>query len=304
MSIFYQLLEKSLRIFILPNRQPLGLMLLKDFLPRPENRHLIRLYRIVHFKFPSNHAAAVKAYPPRPEQVLSFFPFEPETIVSKGKKIESVRCAFTGQHDSVFDRFVRNEFLCFQIVFQPSGFYLLTGMHAFETRNQYLHAPDVFNGPFDEVNDRLYCAKSYDDMLAIADNFVSRLRTKKTATPFDQVANCLLTNNGNTSLDWLASQSSLSIKQFERNFKMRTGVTPKTFMRIRRFDNAFRMKNQFPDLDWLSVAINCGYYDYQHLVKDYLDFTSLTPPAFHVVENKAPERTFGLHEGFYDTRLE
>jgi AraC-like DNA-binding protein len=279
-------------------------MLLKDFLPRPENRYLVRLYRIVHFKFGPHDAPAVKAYPPRPEQVLSFFPFEPETIVSKGKKMESVRCAFTGQHDSVFDRFVRNEFLCLQIVFQPSGFYLLTGMPSLETCNQYLHAQDVFTAPFDEINDRLFCAKSYDQMLAIADDFVSNLRTSKSSTPFDKVANGLVINHDNPSLDWLASQSSLSIKQFERNFKIRTGLTPKTFMRIRRFDKAFRMKNQFAGLDWLSIAIKCGYYDYQHLVKDYLDFTSLTPPAFHVVENRSPERKFGLHEGFYDTRLE
>lgn len=279
-------------------------MLLKDFLPRPENRHLVRLYRIVHFKFGPNDAPAVKAYPPRPEQVLSFFPFEPETIESKGKRVESARCAFTGQHDSVFHRYVKNEFLCFQIVFQPSGFHLLTGIPCLETRNQYLHGQDVFNSSFHEINDRLFHAQSYDQMLAIADSFVSQLRVRKSATPFDRIANYMLTNDGKTSLDWLASQSSLSVKQFERNFKLRTGVTPKTFIRITRFDKAFRMKNQFPHLDWLSVAISCGYYDYQHLVKDYLDFTSLTPPAFHVVENKSPERKFGLHEGFYETRLE
>jgi hypothetical protein len=47
--------------------------------------------------------------------------------------------------------------------------------------------------------------------------------------------------------------------------------------------------------------MECDYHDYQHLVKDYKDFTCLTPKVFHEIENNAPERKFGLSEGYYKT---
>ncbi|MGL6269701.1 MAG: helix-turn-helix domain-containing protein, partial [Chitinophagaceae bacterium] len=86
----------------------------------------------------------------------------------------------------------------------------------------------------------------------------------------------------------------------ERKFKERTGVNPKLYARIIRFDRAFRLKNSRPEFDWLRIAVECDYHDYQHLAKDYKDFTGLTPNSFHEIENKAPERSFGLSEGYYE----
>jgi len=80
-------------------------------------------------------------------------------------------------------------------------------------------------------------------------------------------------------------------------FEERTGVSPKMFDRITRFDRVYKLRNNRPDLDWLSIALNCGYYDYQHLAKDYRDFTGTTPVSFYQIDQKAPERLFGLHFG-------
>ena len=56
------------------------------------------------------------------------------------------------------------------------------------------------------------------------------------------------------------------------------------------------IKNLKPNDDWLKIAIECDYYDYQHLTKAYKDFTGHSPVKFHEIENNAPERKFGLNE--------
>ena len=53
---------------------------------------------------------------------------------------------------------------------------------------------------------------------------------------------------------------------------------PKLHARIVRFDQAFRLKERQPGLDWLAVAVQCGYYDYRHLVRDFKAFAAVTPP--------------------------
>ena len=58
------------------------------------------------------------------------------------------------------------------------------------------------------------------------------------------------------------------------------GVGPKTFSRLARLHQTYQMKHKFPDEDWLSIAVACGYHDYQHLSKDYIEFAQATPVAY------------------------
>lgn len=101
---------------------------------------------------------------------------------------------------------------------------------------------------------------------------------------------------GVAPLDWLADQACLSQRQFYRQFMEREGVSPKLYARIARFENAMKLKNARPSIDWLSIAIELGYYDYQHLVRDFKEFTQLKPNAFLEADNKSPERVFGMTE--------
>ena len=279
-------------------------MLLKDFIPSPSIAAFVQLFRIVHFVFDKDAQLPYKAYPPRPEHCLAFYPFDTERVeyVGSNKTIESLPVVLYGQQLGVTNRFVGRNFLVFQIIFQPGALYRLTGIPAQEFNDHYLDAESVFSTSLRFINEQLYHAPDYNTMIGIAEKFIQHLakKIKKEEHAIDKVSKLLLLNNGNLSIDELAKQSFLSTKQFERKFKERTGVNPKLLARIARFDKAFRLKNLHPYYDWLRIAVECNYYDYQHLVRDYRDFTQLTPTAFHEIENKAPERQFGLAETFYD----
>ncbi len=138
-------------------------------------------------------------------------------------------------------------------------------------------------------------------MVLVADAFVQQLIKQqcKQRIQLDDACLLMLNSEGKFSLEKLSKTACLSSKQMERNFKERTGVNPKLFDRIIRFDKVFRYKNSHPHFDWLRIAVACNYHDYQHLAKEYKDFTGCTPVAFHQIEDNAPERAFGLTEGYY-----
>lgn len=279
-------------------------MLLKDFIPAPDVREFVQLYRIVHLVFEKGVTVPAKAYPPRPEQCLAFYPFDTETVVyqSSGQIIKDIPVVLYGQFAEVTHRIIGNNFLVFQVIFHPGALYRLTGMPSSEITNQYIDASAVLPATVKEVNEQLFHAKNYMEMIAVADDFIRRLvrQLRKDQHPADQVCMQMLKAGNRMSLQQLAACSFLSSKQLERKFKERTGVNPKLFERIIRFDKAFRLKNSNPGADWLRIAMECNYHDYQHLAKEYKDFTGVGPNAFHEIENNAPERTFGLSEGYYD----
>lgn len=275
-------------------------MLLQDFLPAPALRDHVRLYRLLRVVFDRSADIPCKAYTPRPENVLSFYPRDTEVVEYPGRKatIRKVRSALIGQQSIITNRHIGQDFFLFQVIFQPGGLYRLTGIPSCELHNQYIDAESVFSAEICRVNERLSSTDSIPEMTLIVEDFLFHLLrcARQKDSSVDVVGQIMLAATEPQSLDWLARASCLCNKQFERTFQERIGINPKYFARIVRFDRAFRMKNKHPHKDWQHIAFDCGYYDYQHLVRDYKEFTQMTPTAFYLQDSRAPERTFGLSE--------
>jgi AraC-like DNA-binding protein len=273
-------------------------MLLQDFAPNPALTEYIRFYRLVRFFFSDSDIIPFKPYPPRPEHCLTFYPRDTETIeyLNHPTKISNIRSALVGQHSIVTNHHISKDFLVIQVIFQPGALFRLTGIPSDELTNTSLDAEAIFAKDIREVNARLNSIDNHLEMIQIIETFIHQLITKnkKDYHAVDRIGNLMLQNVENTSLDWLAKESCLSTKQFERKFNERLGINPKYFARIVRFDKAVRMRNRYPNLDWLSIAIDCGYYDYQHLAKAYKEFTGHSPIAFHYLDT--PEKKFGLSD--------
>lgn len=278
-------------------------MILKDFIPAPDVRQFVQLFRIVHLEFSREDAIPCKAYPPRPEQCLAFYPYDRETVqyASSNRTVSNLPVVLYGQFTEVTNRIIGNRFLVFQIVFLPGAIYQLTGIPSNELVNEYLDASLVFGNEVHHINEQFFEAPDYAAMIAIGNQFVRTLTAKssKLIQPIDAIWLTILQKDKPYTIDWIAKQACYSVRQLERKFIERTGLSPKLFMRVIRFDHAFRQKNSHPEMEWLRIAMECDYHDYQHLAKDYKDFTGLSPTKFHLIEEQAPERKFGLNEGFY-----
>jgi AraC-like DNA-binding protein len=280
-------------------------VLLRDYQPDPVLLELVKCYRVVHFSFDASvQSIPPKPYTPRPENCLVFYPRDREKVVfaDSGKSAAQIPVVLYGQHLHTNLRYVGHEFLVLQVHFQPGALYRLTGIPLYELNNVYMDADQVWGTGLHLVNEQLFHAKSYAEMVGILNRFLLPLAKKvqKDRHLLDDAMLLLFQRNGAVNLDWLCREACLSVKQLERKFKERAGINPKVFQRLIRFDRAFRTKNAKPELDWVSLAYQCDYYDYQHLVRDFKDFTGLSPNAFLALESQAPERAFGLAEQFYE----
>ncbi|GAB3643599.1 helix-turn-helix domain-containing protein [Spirosoma arcticum] len=273
--------------------------------PSPALREYVRQYQIIGFAFGPEVVIPVKPYWPRPENCLAFYPRGGDIIEREdgiAEKWQS-RSAIVGQHSYLMNRQIGNEFILFQIVFQPGGLFRLTGVPSHELTNRFVDAEAVFSSEIRLVNERLSSSDNHLEMIDIVEVFLMYLVRRRrvnywrnTILPIDKVSHFLLQNPTRFSLDWLADQACLSTKQFYNLFVQRMGISPKLYARIARFDQTVKLKNAQPCKDWLSIALEYGYYDYQHLVRDYKEFTKLTPTEFAQKESHAPERTFGNAE--------
>jgi AraC-like DNA-binding protein len=276
-------------------------MICKDFLPAPELREFIQCYHLRHFVFSSQDHPIVKPYAPRPEHTLAFYPhgFESVYLPPSDKLIKRPASALIGQPAERTDRYLGGaEFLVFLVNFEPGALFRLTGLPSWELADTFIDAESIFLSAITLVNERLNSATNYREMIGIVDRFLYSLvkKVKKDSHPLDQVTRHLISNPENTRIVSLAESSFLSSRQFERRFKERTGISPKLFTQIARLTKALKIKYNAPGLDWLSVALQCGYNDYQHLAKDYQKLAGISPTGYLLEESAAPERQFGFRD--------
>jgi AraC-like DNA-binding protein len=161
-----------------------------------------------------------------------------------------------------------------------------------------MDAEEIMGTGTRHVNEQLFSAKSYAEMIQVVECFLTHLikSAKIRQHRVDTISQKMLQHGECFSVDAFLKEACLSHRQFDRKFLERVGISPKQYLQVIRFDKAFRMKNRNPEKDWLTIALHCGYYDYQHLVRDYKEFTGCTPNQFVQIEDKAPERTFGEKE--------
>ncbi|MBO9661246.1 MAG: hypothetical protein J7527_20645, partial [Chitinophagaceae bacterium] len=156
-------------------------MLLNHISPSPILAEYIRLYRIIDFVFEDHHSIPPKFYSPRPEHCLQFYPRDTESVNYPDSNIivANKRATLVGQHTVLQHRCVGKNFLSFQVVFQPTALHRLTGISLNELENVYMDASNLFGTQIHEVNEQLFSAGSYKEMIGIVERFLLRLAAKK-----------------------------------------------------------------------------------------------------------------------------
>ena len=88
----------------------------------------------------------------------------------------------------------------------------------------------------------------------------------------------LLAERGQTRLPALAATAELSERQLERRFRSAVGLGPKALARLVRFQEVYRRLGEDAPADWALIALDCGYFDQAHLLRDFRELAG-SPPS-------------------------
>lgn len=279
------------------------IMICKRILPCVEARCLVREYLIAQFTFKdTTKQPPLRAYPANPEEGFRFlitgklFSNNPATGITS----ETPTISIIGQPTARQNLQITHEYLMFYVRLQPGSLFKLLGIPMSMLIDQHIDATAILGKEIDELYERLGSCLAYDAMIRIMDNyFLKKLSCSKTKRqPIDHIGRMILQNPQEFNLEKAAKEACLSYRQFEKRFEQLVGVTPKYYSRICRFYEAFALKENSPDLDWLSVAVRTGYNDYQHLVKDFKEFAGTTPNILMQQSLDSPSSMFASTSGF------
>lgn len=75
----------------------------------------------------------------------------------------------------------------------------------------------------------------------------------------------------------IAREVGLSHRRFIQLFTAEVGASPKLFARLLRFQRALAVVREARSVSWAALALDCGYYDQPHLIRDFGEFSGLSP---------------------------
>ena len=179
--------------------------------------------------------------------------------------------------------------------FRPGGAFPFLGAPAGELADTHVDLETLWGPAAVELRERLCIAATPRERFSLMEEaLLSRLRRSPEPHGAVPVALGAFEPAGVRVRD-VAGLVGLSQRRFIQVFAAEVGLTPKLYCRVRRFQRARALVGQAASPDWARVAVDCGYFDQSHLIRDFLAFSGLSPvDYFHqqserVLPNHVPQ---------------
>ena len=166
--------------------------------------------------------------------------------------------------------------------FTPWGARQLLGVPMAETTDRWVAAAALPGRWLDRVEGEIQaCATDRQRIATIESALLDRLAGAP--RPDAAVIACarhLAQTGGRARLDQLAVRSGLGERQLERRFRDAIGLSPRLLASILRFRALFDALQAEQPAPWLAAAIDTGYFDQAHMIRDFRRFAGQPPQAF------------------------
>jgi AraC-like DNA-binding protein len=173
---------------------------------------------------------------------------------------------------------------CIQVMLTPLGAHrLLGGLPMHELSDRTVGLGELFGADAERLAARLHDAPDWETRFGVMDGFVAA-RVERSRTPPAGVAQAwrrLDASAGRMEIGVLAREIGCSRKYLASRFREHVGLAPKAVARVLRFERAVRLLGRAGgEVRWSGLALDCGYYDQAHLIRDFRQFAGTTPGAF------------------------
>ena len=167
--------------------------------------------------------------------------------------------------------------------FHPDGFAPFLSFPINEMENKAVALEKIFGAEAADFENNVLSASSNEERIKLIESFlINKLSLPEAA---DRIAKSsveiLLNYNGQVSVDELAEQLNINRRQLERKFSSAIGLSPKQLSKVIRLQATLKMLQQKQFTSLTSLAYESGYYDQAHFIKDFKEFTGMSPKQFY-----------------------
>ncbi|MEQ8676326.1 MAG: helix-turn-helix domain-containing protein [Aggregatilineales bacterium] len=170
----------------------------------------------------------------------------------------------------------------FGIRFHEGGAYPFLGIPLVELQNAFTLLEALSRARLLQLHGQLYDAKSLMRRIQLIENWLlmrlSEGKTRHAVIPESLLR--LREDWAHLSIPDLANELAISQRQLERLYQYQVGMSPKQYARLHRVESARLALKNMPDQSATRLALELGFYDQAHFIREFSAVVGMTPYAY------------------------
>lgn len=200
-----------------------------------------------------------------------------------GSRMVQPRCFVIGQLTKPLEIEATGETGIFAVRFYPEGFLPFATMPIKEMENKAVSLKKLFGTDGLTIEKAILNANAASERINHIEAFL--LKRLVSVETIDKVIKStietILTTNGQLSIEELSKQLNINRRQLERKLSTAIGLSPKQLSKTIRLQTTLKMLIEKKFTSLTALAYEGAYYDQAHFIRDFKEFTGLTPKEFY-----------------------
>jgi AraC-like DNA-binding protein len=139
-------------------------------------------------------------------------------------------------------------------------------------------------------------ANSDDERVRLVENFMlGQFSGRDFDNRLEEAVRIMQRNQAGTTVAGISKRVGWCERQFERQFMRKIGMSPKALLRTVRFQNLLQLARSGEATGWASLAVDCGFSDQAHLIREFKRFSG-EPPEMFLRRDHALYEFFATHD--------
>lgn len=141
-------------------------------------------------------------------------------------------------------------------------------------------AEDLFAN-VDSLTDKVMRASNDAQRIEACVRFLrDAVKSERDNTSIRRAIEAISRSHGKITVESLATLTGRSRRSLELQFRQEVGISPKMFCRTIRFRHLYDSVSESPQLGWVQTALDSGFFDQSHLIRDFRQFAGDSPASF------------------------
>jgi len=167
----------------------------------------------------------------------------------------------------------------FGIRFYPGALRYFFNVNVSEITDSLVDFHFLPNTFFKELHQTIYDSNQFYERANLCEQWLLRHFKPSSITQFDHALSLIYQSYGNIKITHLANTVAWSSRHLNRMFRFHTGLSTKVFAQTIRLQHV--CKNLYlPPNNALNTALELGFFDHSHLIRDYKKRLLAKPSMF------------------------
>ncbi len=181
-----------------------------------------------------------------------------------------------------FSRLLENKGQVFGIKFRPGAFYPFVKTPIARFTDKSVSFSDVFGIDDKALEENIFSREDSAEMMEVAENFLRQRfpECDENVAEINWIVDYIIAHPVITKVDDVVNSFNLNKRTLQRLFSQYVGVSPKwVIQRYRIHEVAERLASD-KSADLTSLALELGYFDQAHFIKDFKAIVGWTPSEY------------------------